>query len=97
MEMVNILKIFVRAERIGNWHLHLRSRREMILFLAASGYNAYTQSIYIYLSQMQGLQFKHLRIYEYFCNGDLMICQSDMYWAGLSPDLAIEQCLIKSI
>ena len=52
MDMVDILKRFVRAERIGNWHLHLRTPREMLPFLAAAGHSLYTKSIYIYLLQI---------------------------------------------
>ena len=53
MDMVYFLKRFVTAERTGIWHLHLRTPREMLPFLAiaAAGHSLYTRSIYIYLLQ----------------------------------------------
>jgi len=97
MEMVDILRRSMRAERTGNWHLHLRALREMLPFLAAAGHNSYTKSIYIYLLQMQDLPFSHPEVYESFCNGHHVIRRSERYWAGLSPDLVIEQVLMRSV
>ena len=37
MEMIDILKTFIKAERTGNWKLHLRSVKKMLPFLAAAG------------------------------------------------------------
>ena len=38
MEMVNILSIFIKAERTANWGLHLQAVSEMLPYLAASIY-----------------------------------------------------------
>ncbi|CAG2195139.1 unnamed protein product [Mytilus edulis] len=38
-EMVQVLRQFIKAERTGNWPLHLQSIQEMLPFLAASGHN----------------------------------------------------------
>ena len=43
-EMIEILRRFVRAERTGNWLLHLQAVRGMMPFMAVSGINAYTKS-----------------------------------------------------
>ena len=84
MDMVDILRRFARAERTGNWHLHLRTLREMLPFLAAAGHNLYTKSIYIYLLQMQDLPFSHPEVFESFSNGHHVVRRSERYWAGLS-------------
>ena len=97
MDMVDILRRFARAERTGNWHLHLRTLREMLPFLAAAGHNLYTKSIYIYLLQMQDLPFSHPEVFETFSNGHHVVRRSERYWAGLSPDLVIEQVLMRSV
>ena len=39
MEMVNIMKAFIRSERTGDWSLHLRTLQDMLPYLAASGHN----------------------------------------------------------
>ena len=52
MDMMDILRRFIKAERSGNWNLHLQSMFEMLPYLAASGHNLYTKSVYIYLQKM---------------------------------------------
>ena len=44
MEMVDILRKYIRAERTGNWELHLQALSEMLPYMAASGHNNYTKS-----------------------------------------------------
>ena len=39
MEMVNIMRAFIRSERTGDWSLHLRTLQDMLPYLAASGHN----------------------------------------------------------
>ena len=90
MDMVDILRRFVRAERTGNWHLHLRTLREMLSFLAAAGHNLYTKSIYIYLLQMQDLPFSHPEVFESFSNGHHVVC------AVKDTGLACHQTLLSS-
>ena len=84
MDMVDILRRFVRAERTGNWHLHLRTLREMLPFLTAAGHNLYTKSIYIYLLQMQDLPFSHPEVFESFSNGHHVVRRSERYWADVT-------------
>ena len=42
MEMVSILQLFIKAERTGNWALHLKSMQDMLPYLAAAGHTNYT-------------------------------------------------------
>ncbi|XP_021362244.1 uncharacterized protein LOC110456045 [Mizuhopecten yessoensis] len=96
-EMMAILRRFLKAERTGNWDLHLQTTREMLLYFAASGHNLYTKSAYIYLSNMQNLESEHPDVYQHFQDGHHVLRRSNRYWAGLSTDLAIEQVLMKNI
>ena len=52
LDMVAIVRAFIRSERTGNWELHLSSLRDMLPHLAAAGHHLYTKSIYIYLQQL---------------------------------------------
>lgn len=45
MKMVDILKHFLRAERTGNWDMHLSSMKEMLPYFAAAGHNLYAKTI----------------------------------------------------
>ena len=45
MDMLDVLRKFLKAERTGNWKLHLQAMHEMLPYLAASGHNLYTKSV----------------------------------------------------
>jgi len=97
MKMVDILKHFLREERMGDWSLHLSSLQEMLPYFAAAGHILYTKTIEVYLQQMFTLQTDHPDIYALFLNGLHVVCRTDRFWAGLSTDLVIEQTLMRSI
>ena len=97
MEMVDTLKLFIMAERIGNWNLHVVALKKMLPFYAAAGHNLYTKSVHLYLQQMQKLQEKHPNVYDAFQNEFRVIRRIERYWAGLSADLVIEQVLMRSV
>ena len=97
MDMIDILRKHIRAERTGNWELHLQAVSEMLPYLAASGHNNYTKSAMIYLQHMSHLQDDHPEVYQHFQDGLHVIRRSDRYWAGLSSDLVIEQVLMRSL
>lgn len=96
-DMVMLLKKFLKAERTGNWNLHLSTLQEMLPIFAATGHNLYTKSVYMYLLNMQNLQTDHPDVYSHFQNGHHVLRRSDRFWAGLSTDLVIEQVLMRSI
>ena len=95
--MVEILLRFLKAERTGNWYLHLHVLKDMFPYLAASRHNLYTKSNHVYLQQMQCLQRDHPDIFHDFMNGNHVIRRSDRYWGELSTDLIIKQVLMRSI
>ncbi|WAR05755.1 hypothetical protein MAR_021124 [Mya arenaria] len=44
MKMINILKDFIAAERMGKWQDHLQSLKRMLPYFAAAGHNLYLKS-----------------------------------------------------
>ena len=52
MHMINIMRKSVKAERTGNFKMHLESVKDMLPFLAAAGHNHYTKSSWLYLQQL---------------------------------------------
>ena len=46
VEMIGILRMFIKAERIGDWNLHLQAVHKMLPYFAAAGHNLYTKSAY---------------------------------------------------
>jgi len=97
MSMIDILRKFIRAERTGNWELHLQSIQAILPYMAASGHNSYTKSGTLYLQQMSNLPTQHPNVYQHFRDGLHVIRRSNQLWAGLSSDLVIEQVLMRSL
>ena len=97
MSMMDILRKFIRAERTGNWELHLQSIQAMLPYMAASGHNSYTKSGMLYLQQMSTLPTQHPNVLQHFSEGLHVIRRSNRLWAGLSSDLVIEQVLMRSL
>ena len=95
--MVDILRMFIRTERTGNWMLHVQAIYEMLLYLAAAGHNLYTECAYIYCQLMQDLQRTHPDVHSRFMEGFHVARRSHRFWAGLSTDLLIEQVLMRSV
>ena len=97
MEMVNILRTFIKAERTANWELHLQAVSEMLPYLAASGHNLYVKCARLYLQSMSSLRDDHPVVYRDFVSGFHVVRRSDRLWAALSTDLVIEQVLLRSL
>lgn len=98
MEMVDLVRAFIRSERTGNWDLHLDVLTSMMSYMAASGHNMYAKSLSIYLHKMRQLQKTDPQVYQRFHdNGLQVVRRSDEHWAGLSPDLVIEQVLMRGM
>ena len=64
LQYITIIKIFIRAERTGNQHLHLVSTSQMINLFAATGHVNYNKSARMYLQMMIELPVKHSGLYE---------------------------------
>ena len=89
------LKLFIRAERTGDWNLHLISVGKMINLFAATGHINYAKSSRRYLQLMYQLPTDHPWLYHCFIEqGFHAVRLSSRYWAGLWTDLIIEQVMI---
>ena len=90
MDYVETGRDFIRAAITGNWDLHLRSISKMLNLFAATGHLNYAKSARIYLQYMLYLQpNSHPWLHEKFLQGLFV------YWAGLQPDLVIEQVMMR--
>ena len=97
MKITSILKYLVKAERTGNFHLHLQSVQEMLTILAAAGHNNYTKPALLYVQQMLELKTTHhfmssspkVTMY-YIVRRTYQLC------ARILTDLGIEQILMNS-
>ena len=95
IEYVEIVKLFIRAERTGNWNLHLVAVGNMMNLFAATGHINCAKSSRLYLQLMLELPTNHPWLYECFIErGFHSVRRSSRYWAGLWTDLIIEQVMM---
>ena len=97
LDMVSILQRFIKAERVANWKLHIQTIQDMLPYFAASGHSLYAKSAYVYLQIMLCLPETRPDAHRKFMEGYQVVRCSDRFWTGLSPDLIIEQVLLRSI
>ena len=98
LHYIQNLKDFIRAERTGNWKLHLQSVRKILNIFAATGHVHYAKSACLYLQQMMELETDYPWVYKNFTeNGYHTIRRSNKFWAGLWSDLIIEQVMMRSL
>lgn len=97
MEMVRLVRKFIKAERTGNWKLHLQTVLDMLPYFVASSHNNYLKSGYLYVQQMIALGKTNPNVEKLFLSGLHVIRLSDRLWVGLSADLVIEQVFMSSM
>ena len=93
-ELVQIMIVFVRTERTGNWHLHLYTVKQMLPYLHAAGHLAYARSAHLYAQQIEGLNSEVQHLLE---SGYVTIRRSDKFWGGKWSDMTIQQVLMMAI
>ena len=91
LRMVQIICIFIKAERTGNFDLHLQTVWEMLPYFPASAHHLYARLAHIYLQTMQNLEVTNKKVYERFQNGYHVVRRSQGFLGGLSTNLIIEQ------
>ena len=89
--MVEIISMFIKAERTGKYDLHLQSVWEIQSYFSASGHHFYARSVHIYLQTMVNLEVTNKNVYERFQRGYHVVKRSQRFWEKLSTDLIIEQ------
>ncbi|KAJ8031936.1 hypothetical protein HOLleu_25305 [Holothuria leucospilota] len=94
MEMVQILRKFLKGERLGIWDL-IQAMAEMLPTLLLQD-NLYTKSLSVYLQYLVKLSETAPEIFQHFSGGLHVVRRSDHLWAGLSADLVFEQVLMRS-
>ena len=89
---VFIMMIFVRAEREGDWPLHLFAVEKMLPYFFASGHVNYACYGLYYLRSMQRL---HPDIMKKFMAGEHVMHHQDGLWNGVWSDLFIESTYMR--
>ena len=94
MKFVGIIMMFIRAERTGNWKLHLKASQDMLPFFAAAGHNNYSKCCRLYLQDCLELCQCIKGPME---DGCFTVRRNEnLFWSGVWSDMAIEQCLMRA-
>ena len=64
VDYISIIKMFIRAERTGNWNMHLNAAQKMLNLFAATGHMNYAKNTQLYLQLMFNLHIDHPWLYE---------------------------------
>ena len=96
-DLINLVRDFIRTDRLGDWRLHIGSVSNRLPIFAAAGHHNYTKSAYFYVQSMLGLKENNPEVYKNISEGYFVIRRSDKTWAGLFPDLMIEQVLMRAL
>lgn len=98
LHYIDVLKMFIFAERSGNWAMHLTAISKMIDLFSVTGHINYSKCAKLYLQQMLELETTYPWVHTNFSeHGYHTVRRSDRFWAGLWTDLIIEQILMRGL
>ncbi|KAK3751920.1 hypothetical protein QZH41_007937 [Actinostola sp. cb2023] len=89
--MVNALLQFIKAERTGNWDLHLSAVATMLPHFFAMDRPNYARWLPVYLADMKQLETKHPLVHQEFAQGGHAVSRSGKPFAQVWTDMALEQ------
>ena len=91
IQMVDTLLQYLRAEREGNWQLHLSSFAAMLPWIAIYDHFNYMRWGSVYLADMKQLETSHIDVYREFSKGGFVVKKTQQAFNQLSTDHALEQ------
>ena len=95
--MVSLIKVYIRAERLHDWKLHLTAVANMLSGFASAGHGQYAKGARLYLEMMEINTKDYKSVMDMFrVNGYHTVRYSPAEWSGIWTDLSIEQLLMKS-
>jgi hypothetical protein len=94
IDMVELLLLFVRATRDGQWELHLAALDGMLPWFFAYDRINYARYLPAYFAEMKKLELTHPSVFESFINGDFSAQRQDRYaFSQVACDQLIEQTM----
>eukprot|EP00058_Branchiostoma_floridae_P009808 XP_002595296.1 hypothetical protein BRAFLDRAFT_128105 [Branchiostoma floridae] len=93
VSMVLLLLQFIKAERSGDWSLHLASTACMVPCFNSMDRTNYARWLPVYLADMRRLPETHPQVHNAFMAGDHAISRSNQPFAKVWTDMALEQSI----
>ena len=91
IDMVMILKRYIRSERAGLWLSHLDEVQNMLPYIVAAHHTRYMICIPLYLHDMRDLPEKHPYVHKNFMQGNFTVHRIHGKFNGMWTDMALEQ------
>ena len=92
---INIVKLFIAAERTGNWQNHLGSTAQMLNLFAATGHINYAKSARLYLQMMANLPSTFPDLHNKFSRDGYHVPYCDKFLRGFifASAISLEFCV----
>jgi hypothetical protein len=90
MKMVETLLDFIRANRDGDWLLHLHSFASMLPWMTIYDHTNYARWGTIYLAEMMNLKTSHPEIHKEFMHGNFVVKRKNARFNQVPIDQATE-------
>ena len=96
---MELIKLFITAERMWNFGLDIYCVRKSLPRLHARGHIAYARSAHLYLQTLDDIKsnMNPAKYTKLTWNGLLTIIRSDKLWAGTWSGMTIEQVLMRTV
>ena len=91
--MVDIVLQLIKAEKTGNWDLHLSAVAAMTPHFFAMDIPNYSRWLPVYFIDMHRLESTHPRVHQAFLSGEHSISRSAQPFSQVSTDMALEQSI----
>lgn len=89
---VFLMMLYVRAEREGNWLLHIEAVKGMLPYFFAAGHHNYARYGLFYLRTTENISSSML---DNFLNGNHVMRHMPGYWNGIWSDMWIETTFMR--
>ena len=96
IQMVALLKDLIRADREGNWPLHLHSVQALLPLFAVFDRINYLRWCSLYLEDMRKLVDTAPDIFESFMAGKFVIKRTQGFFKAVGADMCLEQTINRS-
>ena len=93
VDMVQLMLQFIRAERSGNWHLHLVTTAAITPHFFSMDRPNYSRWLPVYLADMNTLEERHPTVYIEFISGNHAIKRTTNPFSQVSTDMGLEQTI----
>lgn len=96
LSLVLLLKNLIRADREGNWQLHLKTVQQLLPVFHVFDRINYLRWASLYLEQMRNLETQQPQVFENFMNGLFVFRRTKGKFNAVGLDMALEQTINRS-